>query len=99
MEDAETMKTVCAVISRLFLAGAWGSLIVYTVEMFPTMLRLVLIDVCLVRNMTEWLKLRSNFSKYLSTIYQNSWGDMSQLLATMLEDGILLSTDFSKMTL
>jgi len=44
MKDAGTMKTVCAIISRLFLSGAWGSVIMYTVEMFPTMLRLVLID-------------------------------------------------------
>ena len=36
---AETVKLVCALISRLFLSGAWGSLIIYTVEMFPTMLR------------------------------------------------------------
>ena len=40
-EDAETIKRVCALVSRLFLSGAWGSLIIYTVEMFPTMLRLV----------------------------------------------------------
>jgi len=38
-EDSETMKRVCALVSRLFLSGAWGSLIIYTVEIFPTMLR------------------------------------------------------------
>jgi len=57
MDNAETMKTVCAIISRLFLAGAWGSLTMYTVEMFPTVCRLVLIDWYLVRNMPECLTL------------------------------------------
>ena len=35
----ETIRTVLAILSRFLLTAAWGSLIIYTVEMFPTKMR------------------------------------------------------------
>lgn len=40
-ENVEKVRTGLAIVSRFFLAGAWASLIVYTIEMFPTKLRYV----------------------------------------------------------